>query len=177
MSDDEKKLEEDEEAEGAEGSEQGEGSEEKPKRSLKKLLMIAVPAVLLLAGAGGGAAWFFGFLGGGDGHSQAGGGRTKAVFYHLPEMLVNLNRTDKRAQYLKIKVALEMSDQKIMSTLEPVLPRIMDTFQIYLRELRSEDLDGSAGVYRLKEELLRRVNLAIAPSQVDRALLKEIIVQ
>lgn len=153
-----------------------EGAAEKPKRSIVKLALMAAP-VLLLA-IGGGAAWQFGlFGGGGEAGGQAVAAPKPAFFYNMPEMLVNLNQADKRAQYLKIKVSLEMADENITSALEPVLPRIMDTFQIYLRELRSEDLDGSAGVYRLKEELLRRVNLAIAPAEVDRVLFKEIIVQ
>ena len=46
-----------------------------------------------------------------------------------------------------------------------------------LRELRPSDLDGSAGLYRLKEELTRRVNVAIAPSRINAVLFKEIIVQ
>ena len=74
-------------------------------------------------------------------------------------------------------MALEIADESVSNSLEPQLPRILDTFQIYLRELRSEDLEGSAGVYRLKEELLRRINLAISPRRVDRILFKEIIIQ
>ena len=46
-----------------------------------------------------------------------------------------------------------------------------------LRELRLDDLKGSAGVLRLKEELLRRVNVAAAPYKVRDVLLKEMIVQ
>ncbi|MGI9387729.1 MAG: flagellar basal body-associated FliL family protein [Methyloligellaceae bacterium] len=100
-----------------------------------------------------------------------------ASYYDLPEMVVNLSSVDKRAQYLKIKIALEAKDRKSLTALNPVMPRILDMFQIYLRELRSSDLEGSAGVFRLKEELLRRVNLAIHPNRVDRILFKEIIIQ
>ena len=57
------------------------------------------------------------------------------------------------------------------------MPRVMDAFQTYLRELRPSDLEGSAGLYRLKEELTRRVNVAIAPSRVNAVLFKEIVVQ
>jgi len=57
------------------------------------------------------------------------------------------------------------------------MPRIVDQFQSYLRELRVDDLRGSAGVMRLKEELLRRINVAAAPYPVKDVLLKEMIVQ
>jgi len=92
-------------------------------------------------------------------------------------MLVNLNSQKRGSQFLKLQVALEIANKDVTDSLEPQLPRILDTFQIYLRELRSEDLEGSAGVYRLKEELLKRINLAIAPQRVDRVLFKEIIIQ
>jgi flagellar protein FliL len=58
-----------------------------------------------------------------------------------------------------------------------VLPRVLDAFQTYLREMRTTDLEGSAGLYRLRDELTRRVNVAIAPSRINAVLFKEIIVQ
>ena len=78
---------------------------------------------------------------------------------------------------LKVKVVLELPDQALSAQIEPLMPRIMDTFQTYLRELRPTDLDGSAGLYRLKEELTRRVNAAVAPNRITAVLFKEIIVQ
>jgi len=152
-----------------------EGSRRKWFRIGRKGGMLLMLPVLLLAGAA--ASWQFGLIGAPAGVGASSPQQRPVFFYNLPEMLVNLNDTGNRTQYLKLQVALEMSDRSVVDALEPVLPRIMDTFQVYLRELRSEDLEGSAGVYRLKEELLRRVNLAIAPRQVDRVLFKEIIVQ
>ena len=100
------------------------------------------------------------------------------VFVDLPDVLVNLSSagTD-RAQYLKAKIVLELSDQAMVAQIQPVMPRVIDAFQTYLRELRASDLDGSAGLYRMKEELTRRVNVSIAPSKVNAVLFKEIIVQ
>jgi flagellar protein FliL len=101
-----------------------------------------------------------------------------AVFVDLPEVLVNLSNTGSdRTQYLKVKVVLELPDQALMQQIQPVMPRVLDTFQTYLRELRPTDLDGSSGLYRLKEELTRRVNAAIAPNKVTAVLFKEIVVQ
>jgi len=131
-------------------------------------------AVLLVGGGGYYTASHFGLFA----ESSGKNGLTKpASYYDLPEMVVNLSSVDKRAQYLKIRIALEAKDKHSLNALGPVMPRILDMFQIYLRELRSSDLEGSAGVFRLKEELLRRVNLAIHPNRIDRILFKEIIIQ
>ena len=106
------------------------------------------------------------------------------VFFDLPEMLVNLNSSGRQTNYLKLTVSLEIDDplaverlEKLVERLEKLLPRIVDNFQVYLRELRVEDLSGSAGVYRLKEELLARVNAAVEPINVTDVLFKEMLVQ
>jgi flagellar FliL protein len=165
-----------EEGEGTEEGGEGEGAA--PKRRLAGrtlVLFIALPAVVVIAAVVGAVMVFQPFSG------ESNSGSTTEVqetsFYDLPEILVNLSQQDKRSQFLKLKIALEVSDRNASSALEPVMPRVLDTFQIYLRELRTDDLEGSAGIYRLKEELLRRVNLAIRPHKVDRILFKEIIVQ
>ena len=82
-----------------------------------------------------------------------------------------------RVQYLKVKVVLEVKEEKQVEAIKPTMPRVTDIFQTYLRELRPSDLNGSAGLFRLKEELTRRVNVAIAPDQVNAVLFKEIVVQ
>jgi flagellar FliL protein len=70
-----------------------------------------------------------------------------------------------------------MDERETLDSLPVVMPRIQDAFQVYLRELRASDLEGSAGLYRMKEELLRRINMEIHPREVTRVLFKEIIVQ
>jgi flagellar FliL protein len=101
----------------------------------------------------------------------------QAAFFDIPDIIVNIQTPDSTPAYLKLSVALELEKQEAKAAVEPVLPRIIDQFQTYLRELRVEDIRGSAGVMRLKEELLRRVNLAVAPTPVHDVLLKEMIVQ
>ncbi len=100
-----------------------------------------------------------------------------AVFYDLPEMLVNLNAGGRKASYLKISVSLELQSEAAMEQVKQVLPRVIDNFQVYLRELRIEDLRGSAGLQRLREELLLRVNAAVRPVVVKDVLFKEMLVQ
>jgi flagellar FliL protein len=101
-----------------------------------------------------------------------------AIFVDLPDVLVNLaNAGTDRTQYLKVKIVLEVPDQAVVTQIQPLMPRVMDAFQTYLRELRPTDLDGSAGLYRLKEELTRRVNASVSPNHITAVLFKEIIVQ
>jgi flagellar protein FliL len=64
-----------------------------------------------------------------------------------------------------------------VTELQPMMPRVLDTFQVFMRELRPQDLEGSAGLYRLKEELTRRVNVAVFPARVEAVLFKELMVQ
>ena len=135
------------------------------------LLAAAVGAIVAIALLSGLIGQFFA-------HHEAPPAAKPSVFVDLPEVLVNLSNTGAdRTQYLKVQVVLELPDQQLMQQIQPVMPRVLDTFQTYLRELRPTDLDGSSGLYRLKEELTRRVNAAIAPNKVSAVLFKEIVVQ
>jgi len=163
------------------GAEADEGAAERPKKkfALKlpplKFLIIGGAAFLVIAGGGAGAYFFFSPK---PEVKVETPGVKPVVFVDLPEILVNLsNPGSDRTQYLKVKVVLELSEQKMIEQITPIMPRVMDAFQTYLRELRPSDLDGSAGLYRLKEELTRRVNVSIAPSRINAVLFKEIIVQ
>ena len=151
-----------------------ENAEETPKKKLP-LLMIVGAVVVLLGGAGG--AYFMGLFGGtpmGDKMAKA---QAPSIYFDIPEMVVNLASGRKRPQYLKLKIAVEADSQENIDALTPKMPRIQDMFQIYLREMRRSDLEGSAGVYRLKNELMRRINITIHPAQIKRVLFKEIIIQ
>ena len=160
------------EAEGAEG-------EAAPKKGfLSKKLIIIAAAALLVLGGGGGAGWYF-FLGKKHEEKPAPVVVKPPAFLDMPDVLVNLSGSgaNGRAQFLKAKIVLEVTDQKIADEIKPVLPRVLDSFQTYLREMRPTDLEGSAGLYRVRDELTKRVNLAVAPTRINAVLFKEIIVQ
>lgn len=144
----------------------------KSKLTLKTLIIAGV-GFLVLCGGGYGA---YAFLGKSHEEKPAVAKAKPAVFFDVPEILVNLNGSE-RTQYLKIKMVLEVPDQEVIAQIQPVMPRVLDAFQTYLRELRPADLEGSAGLYRLREELTRRVNAAISPTRVSAVLFKEIVVQ
>ncbi len=165
------------EAQDPETDENGEGEEDAPKKGKLKLIIIAAVALVVLLG-GGGAAYFLLFSGGSDdGEAEVAIAAVETYFFDLPEMTVNLASTGKEEQFLKLSVSLELEKEEMVEALAPRLTLVMDAFQVYLRELRRSDLEGSAGIYRLKDELRRRVNLAVYPVQVRNILFKEILVQ
>lgn len=146
----------------------------------KKIVMIAVPVLLLLVGGGVGATMFLG----GDENADvaeienvAPAEPTKLIFFDVDPLMINLNDTGRKSTFLKLSISLEVDKESTEKMLEEQLPRIIDNFQLYLRQLRLEDLSGSAGMFRLKEELLRRVNQTVAPARVNDVLFKEILVQ
>ncbi len=174
--------------------EEGEGSEDSsdaPKKALpiKKILIIVLP-ILLLLGAGAGV-YFSGLLDKftgkkADEHQEAAVDThappppkavQAAAFMDLPEMLVNLQTTGRKQAFLKLRVALELEAITDQPRVEQMLPRIVDNFQVYLRELRIEDLQGASGMHLLREELLTRVNAAVKPVKVSDVLFKEMLVQ
>ncbi|VAW00659.1 Flagellar biosynthesis protein FliL [hydrothermal vent metagenome] len=174
----------DEEKSEAEEDDLAEGLEQK-KTSGKKIIIIAVAAVLVL-GLGGGAAFYF--MSGGE-EEQAidlehGGQETELVeqepsellFLELEPMLVNLDTAGGKPKYLKLTISLEVDKQLSLDELNKKMPRIIDQFQTYLRQLRIEDLNGSAGMFRLKEELLIKVNDAVYPTRVNDVLFKEMLI-
>lgn len=155
------------------GADEADGAA-KPKGKLK--LIIAAVGVLVILG--GGAGWFF-FLRhhGEQAHAEAPPAKPP-TFVEVPELMVNLaGNPGERVQYLKVKLTLEVKEEKQAEAIKPNLPRVTDIFQTYLRELRASDLNGSAGLFRLKEELTRRVNAALSPNDVSAVLFKEIVVQ
>jgi flagellar protein FliL len=98
------------------------------------------------------------------------------VFYTLPDVVVNMQTADGRPSFLKLKLALELPDHDTADVLNPNMPRLQDMLQVFLRELRPEDLAGSQGGYLLRQEILRRVNLVIAPSRANAVLIEEQLV-
>ncbi len=155
-------------------------------------------AYMLLFNGGGAEQHAEAEAGGGHGKAKGGGGHGEegaaaeatpgpngtmitygegVVFVELPEMLVNITGPDGRPAYLKLKLTIEAPDDAVVAAVGEQVPRVTDQFNGFLRELRTDDLSGSAGAYRLRLELLRRVNLVIAPQQINAVLIEEMLVQ
>ena len=153
----------------------GEGRAAAPPRSKKKLVIIVAAALIMI---GGGAGGYFAFFRHAEPAVKLAEPPKPPVFVDMPELLVNLaGNPGDRVQYLKMKIVLEVKDQPLATAIAPALPRVMDIFQTYLRELRPADLNGSGGIYRLKEELARRINAVLSPNEINAVLFKEVVVQ
>jgi len=172
-----------------EDEDETEGGEDEGKSSgggSKKLIIIIVAVILLIIG-GGAAAFFMGLFDPSDSASQATEAEPSsdskkaaedlAFFHDLPDITVNLNTKGRKRSVMKLKISLEVASPDEIPKLQALMPRVIDNFQVYLRELRLDDLKGSAGMYRLREELLMRVNAAITPAKVKAVLFKEMLVQ
>lgn len=159
-----------------------------------RLLLFGGLALVVLLAGGGGAAWFTGLLGSGspgasphevttaDGHGDEagahdGGDAPAIVFVDMPDLLVNLRTESSKLRYLKLRLSLEVEGEPTAEGVRRLMPRVLDSFQLYLRALSLDDVQGAAGMQRLKEELGARVNLAVAPARVASVLLKEMLVQ
>ncbi|KAB1073882.1 flagellar basal body-associated protein FliL [Methylobacterium planeticum] len=157
---------------------EGEGGEVEAPKSKKKLVII-LAAVLLLGGGGGG---FFLMKKKAASHAEgehAEEVKKPVVFLDVREMILNLTPElgQDKARFAKLRIALELKDAKAESEIKPLMPRVEDTLQVYMRELRASDLSGSMGLYRLREELLRRVNVALYPAKAEAVLFKDVIIQ
>jgi flagellar FliL protein len=111
-----------------------------------------------------------------DGKSALSEGPNGVVYYTMPDIVANIQTPDGRPSYLKLKLAFELPDAGVADEIEPNAPRLNDMFQSFLRELRPEDLAGSAGSYQLRMEIQRRVNLVIAPARVNSVLIQEMLI-
>jgi len=143
----------------------------------RRLILLAVPVVAVGTGAG---LWFSGVLPrllGRSAPKPDAGKPAAPVFVDLPEMVANLNSNPRRPSYVKLLARLEVAKPEDVEVVRAAMPRLQDLFQTYLREMRPEELRGSAGTYRLREELIGRANLAAAPARVTDVLFTQMLVQ
>jgi flagellar FliL protein len=148
--------------------------------SRRTMILVAAP-IVVLAGVGGGL-WFSGIVPRLLGLGQSGKTAEKAkpttpIYIDLPEIIANLNSTPQRPSYVKLTARLEVLKPEDVERLKAAMPRLQDLFLTYIREMRPQELRGSAGTYRLREELIARANLAAAPAQVTDVLFTQMLIQ
>jgi flagellar FliL protein len=147
----------------------------------KKMLIIVAAALLLILGGGGAALYFLVLAKPAEAPKNAASDLPltppQVTYFEIPDLIVNIQSADGNPVYLKLSLSLELASPEEKAGIQVLMPRIVDQFQGYLRELRPDDLKGSAGIMRVKEELLRRTNAAAAPYHVRDVLLKEMIIQ
>jgi flagellar protein FliL len=146
----------------------------KPRRGLK-ILMVIAPVLLLVIIAGGLS--FAGIIK----MPFLSSGRQPVVaqmqFVKIPEMIANLDAGQGNDSYAKMQAELEVPDAASAAAVNAQMPAIVDLFQSYLRTMQPDDLRGAEGLYRLREALLARANVVVAPAAVQDVLFIELIVQ
>ena len=158
------------------------GEEVTPKKGgKKKLILIAVPVLLIGIGAG---LWFSGILPGllgmkkhDEHHAAENVKPLTPIFIDMPDMIANLAGPSNKPSYIKLQARLEVFKQEDAEKVKAAIPRLQDMFQTYLREMRPEEMRNSAGTYRLREELLGRANVAVAPVKVNDVLFTQLLIQ
>jgi len=146
------------------------------KRKRLKIIAAVVAVLLLVAG---GLGYYFLVMEHGDGKQEAAEDKAAeaAIYVPAPEMIVNLRTPDGQSAFLKINFSIAAHDEAAGEMLQERMPEIRDALQPFLRELRPEDLAGSAGVFRIKEEMTRRVKNRVGPDMVDDILIQDLIQQ
>lgn len=174
------------EGETPEGTPAEGAGEESPQKS--KLPLILAGVGILVAGGGGGAFWYIKHAKHGEDAAVEQKKKEAAAqkfdpktvaYFDLPELFVNLRTSKGKVNFLKLNISLELKDKADEEKIKPFKTRIVDTFQLYLRELDVEDLKGSAGLFRMRTELLDRVNELVAPMdlKVNDVMYTNILVQ
>jgi flagellar protein FliL len=161
----------------------------------KKLIIIGAATVAALTLGGGGAAFFMGGKSAakteahgeeaaaaeGEGAAKEGEagkeGEGKGKFVDVPTVSVNLRSPDGAPRFLKLHLMLVPGPKTTDTALKDKLPVVLDAYQPFLRELRPEDLGGSAAVFRLKEELMVRATRVLGPGMVKEVLIQDLIQQ
>lgn len=96
-------------------------------------------------------------------------------FIELPEVIVNLHAAS-HSRFLKIAVTLAV-EPDLRLPVERMQPQVMNAMQEFLRGLDDRDLEGSAGLFRLRTELRRRLDLVLGDGVVADVLLRNILTQ
>jgi flagellar protein FliL len=158
---------------------EGEAAAAKSGGKGKLMLLIGIALLLLLGGGGAGAYFLLMPTDAEEAEDAQPASEDPAniVFVDLPDLLINLSGNDRRLRFLKIATAVEVIGEEQAEIVRQFVPRILDSFHMYLRAIHPEELDGSEGVYRLKEALLARTNEAVRPAEVRNVLIREMLVQ
>jgi flagellar FliL protein len=201
MSGKEKKGKKDE-AEAAPPAEGQEGAPEEgtPKKKLPMMMIIIAAAALVVVGGGGTTAFLLLHKGkpaaakvaeakpkakkkekGKDAKPEEGMGKVSdgpngVSYYAFPTVLSDIQGADGHPGQIKVDMTFELANADIADNINDNMPRVKDMLQTFLRELRPEDLNGSEGTFRLREELMRRVNLIIAPEKINTINLTGIVI-
>lgn len=160
-----------------------EEEESKKKVNKKKILLFLVPALIAIGIAVGLYHTFGSSYNDIDSlpydvlEQDGAEGKQSTIFYDLPEITAPLQNAEGGNDIVSFKLSMELTSQEDVKKIEILLPRFYDLILAHTRELRSEEVSGSEGLYWLKEELLYRMNLAAAPIKIANINFKSFEIQ
>jgi len=99
------------------------------------------------------------------------------ILVDIPDIVSNLDTGGRRASFIKMHVKIEVLGEDAAAKLQEQNARVLDIFQTYLRSTRPDELQGGEDTYRLREALMNRIDVALAPIQVQDVLFTSILVQ
>ncbi|MBC8337292.1 MAG: flagellar basal body-associated FliL family protein [Rhodospirillales bacterium] len=150
--------------------------------SKKKLVLILLLVTLMLVSIILGGLYFVGILDPLLGIDKESEKKDAALikgqhYFKLEDMTVNLVSGGKKSRFFKVSVTVAVIQEADVSVIEALAPRITDYVTQYLRELKPEEMAGSANFYRMHENVLLRVRAAVAPIVVTDVLITSALVQ
>ena len=146
-----------------------------------KIIAIGVLALGLILGGGGtvGVLYYLGLVGGKEDSS----GRQVAVvslgspeLIDFPEMNVDLKVSTCRSPYVRFRMTIEATGNA-RSLVTAMQPQIADAIQQHLRSQERQQLVGTEGADRLRNEARDTINRLIAPERINSVIFKKFVLQ
>jgi len=101
----------------------------------------------------------------------------QGVLVGLNEVVVTLRDTGPTTSYLRIKIDLEVTDEKVATTVEQRLPHLRDIVILSLSNKFSADLKSMDGKSALKSELFRKLGDTLPEGSLMNIYFSDMVVQ
>lgn len=140
---------------------------EKTSFSRKKIIIFLLPVLIVI---GISVSIYFSLNNnfesfGGSYNIVQNGNESVTVIYDIPEIKTVIRNGDSPLS-LRMRISLELTSIEDLKAVEAILSRITDVIIAHTIELNRNEIDGSMGLYWLKEELLYRINLSTHPVKI-----------
>lgn len=145
-----------------------------PPPAKKKKLVPVIGAVVAVAALGGGG-WYYKQHSAKQAKTVASPVKQEPFLIDIPTVISNLDNASGRPVFVKITAQLQVAGTTQDKVLAQI-PQIQNIFQTYLHESTRADLSGN-GIYRLREALLDRIAVQLAPIDVRDLLFTEFLIQ
>ena len=96
--------------------------------------------------------------------------------YTLDTMIVNLAGNGGK-RYLRVTMALELSDPDSLATIESRLPQIRDVVLMILATKTYDDVSTSDGKISLRNQVMGKINTLMTKGRVNNIYFTEFVVQ